>query len=125
MKELQPLIEQIVSLVKDTKDFVLAQAPDFVRQFIVYSYIQAFVCLAVGIAALIACALAIKYARNHWNVDRYDNLEPRAIIACIVAPLFGIGGILSVFCETQELLTIWLAPKIYIVMNIASVVHHQ
>lgn len=116
MKELEPLIGQVVDIVKGTKEFVLAQAPDFIRQFIIYSCIN-----TIGwiVFSVICGGVIVKFAfwlKKNWDeVDELVNVF--GTIAIIVAGLISGFGVISNICD---LFLMWLSPKVYIVTHIAA-----
>jgi uncharacterized protein YacL len=121
MKELEPLINQAVDLIKGSKEFVLSQAPDFIRQFVIYSYLSTLgwlVFSSICLAFVVKCAF---YLRKNW--DEIDD------VGCV----FGttgviVGGFLAVLAAVSnlnDLALIHFAPKVYIVTHLASCLKGQ
>jgi cytochrome c biogenesis protein CcdA len=109
MKELQPLLEQITDIVKGTKDFTVSQAPEFVRQFIIKSYLDN----AGFMVFFLLTALCFYGIYSNLKDDR--DWMPLFIVFAVIS--FGLAfGVIS--CS-EEMLVIYFAPKVYIVQNIA------
>lgn len=116
MSDLAPLIEQVVEIVKGTKDFAVAQAPDFVRQFVIYSYIDTVGWLLFNLVALAAAIGGIMYLRHHWD-DLQDLGQFLGSTGVLVVGGFSSFGTIA---NIDDLISLYFAPKVYIVMHIAS-----
>lgn len=114
MKELQPLIEQLTEIIKGTKDFTVAQSPDFIRQFLIKSYLDA-IGWAMFSSFFIFLAWRIaRYAKKNWE----DTEEGTLLAMLLLAILIGIPGLLGLVENIEDIFVIWLAPKAWIVSEL-------
>ena len=110
MKELtEDVLRGILNIVKDTKDFTLEHAPDYVKQLLSYRYITAYVNLILAVLLIvlpIICAIMI------------DHIA--ALVCGFGLPIPGIA--LAVTC-VDEIIKIRVAPKVYIIDHIADLLN--
>lgn len=117
MKEMTPLIEQVLEIVKGTKGFAIAQAPDFIRQFILLSYTENILSLVFFLLLLAANVKGAFLLKNNWR----DLCAEEQFFGSFLAGAFGIFSIVMISSNLADLLALWLAPKVYIVTNISKI----
>lgn len=121
MKELEPLIQQVVDLIKGSKEFVLSQAPDFIRQFVIYSYLNTLgdlVFSSICLAIVVKCTF---YLRKNWD-EIEDIGRFFGPVGVIVGGLFAVLAMIS---NLNDLVVIHFAPKVYIATHLASCLKGQ
>lgn len=99
------LIESFIQ----TKDFVLAQAPDVIHQLIAYNTMKYTIWLWVmGIITAIAYAGIIRMGFWEWEAD--NEIEATLWVGAIV------GGILTIIttCVAMEYIKLTIAPKVWL-----------
>ena len=120
--KLVDILAGIQGAVSKGSDFVLAELPDIAQQYIAFgrawSIIDLIFCFALaGISiGLIAYALKSKEVDmiGMWSVPR-----------CISLSLGGLGGMLSIIGiagSSKNLILVWSAPKVWLLMEIAKMV---
>lgn len=121
MKELEPLINQAVDLIKGSKEFVLDQAPDFIRQFVIYSYLNT---LGWLVFSSICLAVVLKFAfylRKNW--DELEDIQ--RFFGSAGATVGAFLALLAFVSNINDLALIRFAPKVYIVTHLASCLKGQ
>jgi hypothetical protein len=138
----QALAEIITSTTKtvgQAKDFVLAQAPDVVRQLLAWKMAESLIndILSVLLWAT-AVFVTMKYfrygIRNHWGMDEYihgkptidhEDAIPLLIIWGVTGVVFDLTAIIggcNIF--NLEWVQIWLAPKVYLIEYASHLLGH-
>lgn len=110
MKELEPVIQQIIDIIKSTQAFTLAQAPEFIRQFIRLNFWTDIFQITIPI---ILITLIIKFRSK---ITDYHEEWPIVMVFVIIAFLticFIVGS-----CDLFEL---EIAPKVWIVENLRDI----
>lgn len=115
MEELKPILDQLTEIIKGTKEFTMAQAPEFIKQYLIKSFISEMVDLVLSAIILIACFYWYKKLRNNW-----DYLDEECFFGSAAIFIGSILGSLGVFISAQNILIIWLSPKVWIVENLVS-----
>jgi len=115
--QLPELLEYIGNTCKESADFVLAQAPEVVQQLILLKRIECsiFLCLSVAMIALLTWGA-------HHSIQKlreaHENNDDGPIIVWVVAmvlTVFGASiGTLVTLDHISNTLTVWFAPKVYI-----------
>ncbi len=121
MKELEPLINQIVELLTGSKELVISQATDFIKQFIIYSYIDTFGWLLFSTICLGVVVKSSFYLRKNWDKTN-EALCFFGTAGIIGGGIFSVLEILSNICD---LLMLYFAPKAYIVTHLAACLKGQ
>ncbi len=106
-----------IEAVKSTGNFVLEQAPDVIRQLILYKTAVLSLSTVGAIAAVIA---AVIYVRRLWRAWKGD--EDMEFLAALVT-VFGVGlpG-LWLALSTVSLLKILIAPKVWLLEYAAELI---
>ena len=103
------LTEFLLSTLKETKQFVVDQAPDVVRQMPAYATWDAKLGIYIGIGCVVA---AILFFFLSISDDSYPG--GRAIICGILSTILIIVGPFAICCNYSMLKKIEIAPKVFI-----------
>ena len=103
----------ILETLKSSKEFVLAEAPEVVRQLIEYTITIDYIAIGVGVALLIlGLSLAL-----YWSRDTYDR-EGFLISGVIMLFL----AIIPLAMGTTELVKVKTAPKVFVLDYVADLI---
>jgi hypothetical protein len=115
--QLPELLDYIGNTLKDSADFVLVQAPEVIQQLILLKRIEysIFLCLSVAVLALMTWG-------SHHSIrklrEAYDEQDDGVIVLWILTTFFTVfgSGILTLVTidHISNTLTVWFAPKVYI-----------
>lgn len=115
MNDLQPLIDQLVKMIKDGQDLVSGQLPEVAKQILAYSAWSAGFWMKIGIVIIILGLLM--YA---------------AEVACqssgalfFVGTIVVIVGIIFIAVSYDDKKKIELAPKAYLIEYLSHAVHKE
>lgn len=137
--------EELLKWIQATKEFALAQAPDFVQQIMQWAFFQNLTNLIFHVAFLIIglCLLSTSYrflkkATAFWKENRNDHDHYRAftpkedvhfgwLVAGTLVPLaIGTVTLLPSFFlawgDVMTLVQIYVAPKVYLVEYLSHLV---
>jgi len=103
------LTEFLLSTLKDTKQFVVGQAPDVVRQILAYATWDAKFGIYCGIMLLILSL--INFILSATDDSSFGE---RAVICGVLSIIFFIIGVVSIPCNYSTLKKIEIAPKVFI-----------
>ncbi len=121
--QLPELLDYIGSICKDSADFVLAQAPEVVQQLILLKRIE--YTLALVVCAGITLYLAKAAARWHRKAGDFELFASERDFAKLCTASAAGGGsatALLTYYGLQQTLTVWLAPKVYILEYVTDLV---
>jgi hypothetical protein len=135
---LDKFVSTMTDILQSAKDFTLEQAPDVLKQIIVWKRGEetaSFLFFALlGVASVVffyrvyrQASLAIAVVRAKPGADRYmkgydwDDYGS-FVVACYVLPVGGLISFIGVFNGFSDMLQVWLAPKIYLIEYFAHFV---
>jgi hypothetical protein len=130
----------LLNTFKESKDFVLEQAPDIVQQLIMYTIVERLVLVILGIIILSILPIILWKIYVKYNKDVIDaikeietNTAPRYVLSSakvdpfeyvvtgVLSSLFvGFPGFFLISNNLQTLLKAWIAPKIFIIEYISD-----
>lgn len=119
--QLAKIIEKALEVAEKTGEFVLDQAPDLIRQFILYHTVKSALYTLMSILLIffgyksyvyLNRKLSEKLTKNpgeDWT--DYPNL---VIPLCIIPAILIIAGLFNLFPNLNDLIFVLMAPKLYI-----------
>ena len=113
------LILQLVTLIKDTKDFAAAQLPDVVNQLILQKWI------GIGCGIIIPLVFGIVLlltARDQQKKYIEDNEDYRLAI-CVPGYVGAALALVPILCHIHEALCLYFTPKAFILGELMKMVH--
>lgn len=101
-------------------DFASAQIPDVIHQLLMWK-------MAEAVVWIVMCLLVAYIIIKAWTPIYKYSIDDRDNTAIIMYSSFvcGIGGFCVVFvfiCNLLTLIQIWLAPKLYLIEYVASII---
>lgn len=121
-KLLNEALAGAIDAVKTTGNFVVEQAPDLIRQLLLYNTVMLSAWVLLGVVVLIATGLIVRKA---WKWEKTLRGGDSGVGLALGGISFVIGGILGctlIFGHISELIKIVLAPKIWLLEYAASLV---
>ena len=117
-ERLSKLLDNLVSLLEKTGEFVLEQAPPLAQEIIAYGRATTSITVASGIVFLIAF---IFISRSNIKAD-WDEIDenPEMIFRIIANIGTGLLGVMLVALNTNNCLMAWVAPRLYLLKTIKS-----
>lgn len=106
------LANELAEIVKSSKDFALAQAPDIVQQMLYYNKIEAILSIGAGIILLIVTIILAYYAIQ-------DSEPALGFISFFV----GIIAIILTICNSLTLFCMVCTPKYYLLQQLRYLIH--
>jgi hypothetical protein len=107
-KQLQ---EFILTSLKESKDFVIDQAPEVVQQVLNMAIFDSIVfsvsCFLVSLALLMVCKWSIKKSKEEYSADEW-------LFLTAITAVFGILSIVPAFVHCMDAISIYLYPKAYL-----------
>lgn len=110
MKELEPVIQQIIDIIKSTQAFTVAQAPEFIRQFMRFCFWIDIIRITIPI---ILITLIIKLRSKIADYHEEWLIVMAFVIIAFLTIYFIVGS-----CDLFEL---EIAPKVWIVENLRDI----
>jgi heme/copper-type cytochrome/quinol oxidase subunit 2 len=108
---------ELLTTITDTKQFVVAQAPDVLQQILFKQYLTA---ATVAVSAVVLAVLAVWLCRRAARPDNADSMEHGvpAIMTAVSAVILAIVAV----CETFRAVTAYFAPKVYLLEYLTNLI---
>jgi hypothetical protein len=122
-EHIQRIIKEMADSLEGSTDFVLAQAPEVIQQLILLKRIECplFLCISVVMLALMTWGA---YHSTQKLREALDEQDDGPIILWIIASVCTVfsGGVLTLVTidHISNTLTVWFAPKVYILEYAAN-----
>lgn len=118
------LATELLKIVKNTKDFVVEQAPDVVRQLVQWKIYENTLCIlfAGGFIAMCVWALLKLKAKVEAKDSRYDWNDPECGMPAIMLIIGGLTLTVWLCDSAFELVKVGFAPKIFLLEYLAKLV---
>lgn len=115
-------LSSVIETVRATGNFVIEQAPDVIRQLILYNTINLAVWVGLGLVVLVATHIVVKkFLKWEATLDAYNS--GGGIAGAVMSGVIGISlGFVLIFSNISELIKIIVAPKIWLLEYAASLV---
>lgn len=120
----QQLAEVLSAIHRATStgaDFALAQLPDIAQQYIAYGRIEATLMFIISLTATALCAYAtLRHGYLSDKVDEFAMPSVSRVLSIIFGSvLFALLFMWLIF-SLSSLLLVWLAPKVWLLKAIAT-----
>jgi hypothetical protein len=124
---LNDILTSFIGLLKDTKDFVMKEAPAVLREIVVF-YRALYTLQFIGGLLFVVGGLILLhqgYCVPHEIKEGYNGFITSkdtpdfAIFLWVMAGISGLVGIVSMGCMLEAVLQIWLAPKVFLLEYIS------
>ncbi len=118
----QRILKGVADSLEGSTDFVLAQAPEVIQQLILLKRIECSIFLGLSVAMV----ALLTWGSHHFIQklrEAYDEQDDALILWIVIAgaTIFGAGiGILASIDNFSDMLTVWLAPKVYVLEYAAN-----
>ena len=115
-------LSSVIETVRATGNFVIEQAPDVIRQLILYNTINLAMWVVLGLVVLLATYVVVKkFLKLEKTLNKYDSggALAAAVLSGAIGSVTGIGLIMS---NISDLIKIIVAPKIWLLEYAASLV---
>lgn len=101
----EELLKQVTEIIKGTKDFVVSQAPDIVRQYLnYYTHLYLFGLVAFGVFLITGTALLAYGLRDGYNRDG----------AIVLGAIIFTISLIATICTGINYYEITTAPKVFL-----------
>lgn len=126
-QSLADIITSATSGVKAGVAFLQQEIPDVIRQLIVYNLVYALVAVLTGVALLIGVGVywivVIRGAKKD-SLRKNDYIIPDHL--CVIGGIFtfvgGLSGAIFIIANIENLLKLWIAPKVWLIEYGASLI---
>jgi hypothetical protein len=117
-------MRELLSFVKESKEFVVEQAPLVAQEIIKWGIIGNIYELSAWIIVLVVSIITMRYVIIYIkaNCDETGK-EPFIFLSGILAFVAVVGGfmsVLGVFCCVNNLFFIYSAPRLYLIQTISG-----
>ena len=114
MKE--EVLKELLETIKDTKSFVLDQAPDVAKEMILLARIESIIIL---IGSLFLFYLLFYFKRKLSEIESsYGEMSMIYTLLSIISPIFGMFGLICVLSN----LSCWFAPKYFLLEELSKLI---
>ena len=103
-KQLSAIIEKAVSIAEQTGEFVIEQAPDLLREFIIFHRVEKTTYILLSLL-LISLIYYISKRIVKANDDEYN----------YIINVFSVVPVGAFFCHFSDFIKVWAAPKLYLI----------
>jgi len=105
------LAQQIVDILKGSKDFATEQMPDVVQQYLHFSHVVRPIALVFCIIMLSIC---IKVCIGLRNVDDIDDMKLREALKMFFCAVGAFSFSVALIVEINANIMLFLTPKVYV-----------
>lgn len=123
------IIQSATSGVKAGVAFLQQEIPDVVRQLITFNFIYKLVAVVTGILFLLAIPTywltVVRMAKEYSKKQslHYWSLPEGCVIGGVIGSIIiGITGVCFIGANIEDLLKIWIAPKVWLIEYGASLI---
>ncbi len=117
------LATEALNILKGTKEFVLDQAPDFMRQVLAWSMAESVIEIVAGVIGLsVGLYLIIGISYPEWNIKTYEQKEGEMILSGIAGLVLSVVGSIASLGGLYCAVKIHYAPKLFLLEYFASLV---
>ncbi|MEL7477269.1 MAG: hypothetical protein AAGJ17_00040 [Pseudomonadota bacterium] len=129
-EELQSALTSVIintaDSFKSVKDFTLEQAPDVIKQLLLWNGIYSFIEFVVGLIVIsltvIMCFKVVKISKDE-NIDIVDDFCFFGIMSFPIGFAFSMLNLsFGIFLLNFDWLKIWIAPKAWLIEYAANLV---
>ena len=124
--KLLEIITNIQATTKTAGDFAMAQLPDIAMQYVMYGRVKTVAATAFMLLVAAALFAVCRWAyANPWNASVFDfdkgakRSESNYLVMAVTSALGGLLAIISVLSFDWM---VWLAPKVWLLKQLASLV---
>lgn len=117
------LIKEVLEIVRSSKDFVLAQAPELAREVVYYARVENAVEVLLGVVGIVIIFFGYRKVRAKVDSGEWDD-ELAYPLSFIVALFGGIGSIVAICDGISDGTKAFLAPKLYLLEYLSHLVKH-
>ncbi len=115
----EELIKELVTVLKESKHFVLEQAPEVFQQIVKYEMVKSLMYLIIGLGFLVITCFSAKgiktLVKNNEGKDYYQSTGEGLIIALTLTLTFSmIIGIILIADNLSGFVQVIYAPKVFI-----------
>lgn len=119
-KQLAEILKKGLETAEKTGNFIVEQAPDLIRQLLIWKTVEYSVYVIIGISLIVyfyrwTKKVAKKIKENEDNFEDYFADSIANILIAIGQLTFLIIGMLLIAENLQDLIQIVFAPKIYLI----------
>ena len=107
--ELAKLVEKSMQVAEKTGDFVIEQAPELLKQFILYNTIE---CVFIILICIIAVLVSVKICKM---IQKKDDMFKNDVHPVWIFMSFHIVTLGILIQYSLDLIKLLIAPKIYII----------
>lgn len=105
------LVDGLILAIQGTVNFVNVQLPDVVKQLLAYNAAMDWMWIIVGAVFMILATVMIIFSVKCY---KNDNDNPICLVFGFIAFICLLIGIPMLLCNIPDLLKIYLAPKLYL-----------
>ena len=102
---------ELVKTLKDTKEFVAAQAPSVVQELLRREYVSLCMGIGLGVILLVASIVFYKLSVKYKEEDFFPLFAILCGVFCIFTPMI-LG------CNIAELVNLKVAPKVFLLEHL-------
>ena len=119
-KQLAEVLKKGLETAEKTGNFIVEQAPDLIRQLLIWKTVEYSVCVIIGISLIVyfyrwTKKVAKEIKENEDNFEDYFVGSIANIFIAFGQLTFLIIGMILIAENLQELIQIVFAPKIYLI----------
>lgn len=122
--KLVEILTSIQTAAGKASDFALEQLPDIAQSYILYGRVMGLISVAASLSLLMLGLWLLNKTRQHIkDAGELDNAEPFFFLFG-----FGVGGVLSligvitIYSSLVTTALVWLAPKVWLLKELASLI---
>lgn len=121
--ETEQLVAEIATIIKDSKEFVITQAPDVAREIILWAQIQPIISVMLTvIVSSITVKLCLVTKRSMTSCDNPEVLDfcyfLLTILGLILSCIFAIEAVIDTMRAIKAIVT----PKLFLLDYLAKIV---
>lgn len=127
-EELQDKMVEILSSIQtatgQAKDFALEQLPEIAQSYVAFGRAWALIDLLMALIGFVFCLWAANWLRkNPWEGDFGETRGPSNSALMIVSGGGAVILFLGVTFSAKAALLVWFAPKVWLLKELAQMVH--
>jgi hypothetical protein len=113
MKE--EVINQLIEYMEQSKDFILQEAPDIIREMFLYEKISAWCGFIFCVFCFFSCISVFIYSWYYPSLDNYGCLKTETFMPRLFSTVLSFLAFIGLISNLDTLIKIYFAPKYFII----------
>lgn len=114
----EKIVEALLKYMNETKDFILSESPELIREILEYEKYLCIFCLSIFIPILLICMFFIFFNWMYPSLDKYGSISSKSFLGMMIPGVISLISFGILIDAYTGLIKIRTAPKYFIIQKI-------